>query len=231
MRIGIFSDPHYSSQKITCGKRYNSRSLEKIQKAYGHFEDEGCDLVVCLGDLIDKESSVDIELENLRKISAIMKSCPSPTVCLMGNHDAFALSAEQFYTTLGIEPPSDMYIDGKALIFLDACFFSDGASYAPGDTDWTDAFLPNEDGLKEKLCRIDGNSYLFIHQNIDPSISEDHRISNSGSVLEIINQSHTVKAVFQGHYHPGARSSHDGVEYIALPAMCENEAAFFIYDI
>ena len=33
MKLGIFTDSHYSSQEVTCGNRYNSRSLEKIRKA------------------------------------------------------------------------------------------------------------------------------------------------------------------------------------------------------
>jgi 3',5'-cyclic AMP phosphodiesterase CpdA len=231
MRIGIFSDPHYSSQEITCGKRYNSCSLAKIRAAYEDFKREHCDLIVCLGDLTDKEETIEKELQNLREISDVMHDCRVPTVCLMGNHDAFTLTPEQFYGTLGIDPPADRCIDGKTLIFLDACYFRSGVRYAPGDSDWRDAFLPNESVLKEKLDRAEHDVYIFIHQNIDPSVRADHRISNAESVFEIIGQSGAVKAVFQGHYHPGKHSKHDGVEYVTLPAMCENEAAYFIYEI
>ena len=55
MKIGLFADAHYSSQEITCGKRYNSLSLEKIRQAYRFFAEKDCDLIVCLGDLIDRE--------------------------------------------------------------------------------------------------------------------------------------------------------------------------------
>ena len=231
MRIGIFSDPHYSSQEITCGKRYNSRSLAKIRAAYEDFKREHCDLIVCLGDLTDKEETIEKELQNLREISDVMHDCRVPTVCLMGNHDAFTLTEEQFYGALGIDPPADRCVDGKTLIFLDACYFQSGARYAPGDSDWRDTFLPNSLDLQEKLRRAGRDVYIFIHQNIDPSVKANHRIANAESVFEIIRQSGAVKAVFQGHYHPGMYSTHDGVEYITLPAMCENEAAYFIYEI
>ena len=231
MRIGIFSDPHYSSQEITCGKRYNSRSLAKIRAAYAHFERMHCDLIICLGDVTDTEKTTEKEIENLREISAVMHGTAIPTVALMGNHDAFTLTEKQFYGTLGIDPPADRCIDGKTLIFLDACYFRSGARYAPGDSDWRDTFLPNEYTLKEKLDRAEGDTYIFIHQNIDPNVKANHRIANAESVFEIIRQSGAVKAVFQGHYHPGMYSTHDGVEYITLPAMCENEAAYFIYEI
>ena len=231
MRIGIFSDPHYSSQEITCGKRYNSRSLTKIRAAYEHFKREHCDLIVCLGDLTDKEETIEKELQNLREISAVMHDCSIPTVCLMGNHDAFTLTPEQFYGALNIDPPADLCIDGKTLIFLDACYFRSGVRYVPGDSDWRDAFLPNSFDLQEKLCRVGRDVYIFIHQNIDPVVRADHRIANAESVIEIIRESHAVKAVFQGHYHRGMHSVHGGVEYITLPAMCENESAYFTYEL
>ena len=33
MKIGLWTDSHYSTALLTCGKRYNSASLEKIRKA------------------------------------------------------------------------------------------------------------------------------------------------------------------------------------------------------
>ena len=43
MKIGLYTDSHYSSQEVTCGCRYNSRSLDKIRVAYDFFERSGCD--------------------------------------------------------------------------------------------------------------------------------------------------------------------------------------------
>lgn len=63
MKLGIFTDSHYSSSELTCGCRYNSRSLEKIKEAYRMFENEGCDLVLCLGDLTDTETTYEKECE------------------------------------------------------------------------------------------------------------------------------------------------------------------------
>ena len=85
MKIGIFTDSHYSSQEVTCSVRYNSKSLEKIKAAYSHFEKEQCDLVICLGDLIDHEDSHQKEIENLTKVAKVIKNSAVKTVCLMGN--------------------------------------------------------------------------------------------------------------------------------------------------
>ena len=68
MKMGLFTDSHYSSAEMTCGNRYNSKSLYKIKKAFEYFQNEKCDLVVCLGDLIDKEDDHKKEVKNLKEI-------------------------------------------------------------------------------------------------------------------------------------------------------------------
>ena len=232
MRLGIYTDPHYSSQELTCGVRFNSRSLEKIREAYKFFESERCDLAVCLGDLIDSENGHETEIDNLRKIADIIKSSPIPTVCLMGNHDAFAFEKEEFYGILGEETvPEDRVLCGKRLLFLDACYFENGARYMPGGSDWTDTFFPFEEELREAVSSSTEDIYVFIHQNLDPAAGERHCVANYKSVNAILSESQKVRAVYQGHFHPGCRNVLDGISYVTFPAMCESDGAYFIEDI
>ena len=231
MKIGVYTDAHYSSQEITCGRRYNSQSLRKIKEAYEFFKKECCGLVVCLGDLIDTEQTIEKEVQNLIDIATIIRKSNIPTVCLMGNHDAFVLDRKRFYEILGIPSIDELHLNGRRLLFWDACYFKNGSHYAPGDTDWTDSFLPNDEGIQKKLASSAEDTYIFVHQNIDPAIRADHRIFNADKVFAIINESGIVKAVFQGHYHSGCHSEYSGVNYITLPAMCEGENAFWTYDI
>ena len=231
MKFGIYTDCHYSSADITCGKRYNSQSLRKIKEAYELFEKERCKFVVCLGDLIDTEPTIEQEIKNLTEIAKIIQESNIPTVCLMGNHDSFVLDRKRFFEILGISPIDNLCIEGRRFLFLDACYFKNGKHYAPGDTDWRDCCLPNIESLHSNLLGITEDTYIFIHQNIDPSVSSDHRLFNADKVFSLINESDVVKIVFQGHYHPGCYSEYNGVKYITLPAMCESENAFWIYDI
>ena len=76
-----------------------------------------------------------------------------------------------------------------------------------------------------------GDVYVFLHQNIDPNIREDHRLYNSVEINDLLHESGKVKAVYQGHYHPGAESKHGDIEYFSFPAMCENENAHYILNI
>ena len=230
MKIGLFSDAHYSSAALTCERRYNNKSLGKIEQAYRFFEREGCALAVCLGDLIDTEATVEQEKENLARVGQVIRQSTVPTVCLMGNHDAFVLERAEFYEILGLSPVEELHLDGRRLLFLDTCYFKDGRHYAPGDSDWTDCFLPDAESLRARLAQR-GDTYLFLHQNIDPAVMENHRLGNADHVFSVIRESGRVKAVFQGHFHPGCRSEYDGISYITLPAMCESEDAYFVMEI
>ena len=122
MKIGIFSDSHYSSYELTCQFRRNNQSLRKIKEAYDYFSSEGCEMVICLGDLIDYERSLSEVLDNLREIAKLFASYDIKTVAMMGNHDAFTVSVEEFYSILKGCEPEDMSIEGKNLLFLDNIF-------------------------------------------------------------------------------------------------------------
>ena len=148
----------------------------------------------------------------------------------MGNHDAFTFVPQEFYRILGMDAPSTIETGGKKLLFLDACYFKSGVHYMPGDSDWTDTFYPHVKELEAEL-NSKQEIYIFIHQNLDTNIHESHLLHNAEQINEMLACSGNVKAVYQGHYHPGDRNMLGGIEYVAFPAMCENEDAVYILEI
>ena len=230
MKIGIYSDPHYSSQELTGGNRYNSRSLDKMKAAYADFTAAGCDLIVCLGDLTDTEDTHEREEQNMRQIAALFAACPIPTVCVMGNHDAYVFEPDAFYAMLGGCEPLDWIAEGKTLLFLSANYNPDGSPYHPHAFHWDKCYLPTE-GLAERLAAAEGDVYVFLHQNLDAACPADHRPANADEVCEILTAAGNVKAVYQGHFHWGADTEKDGVRYVTLPAMCCFENTHRIIEI
>ena len=232
MKLGIFTDSHFSSAELSCGNRYNSDALNRISNALRFFSAQKCDTIICLGDLIDKESEHSKEVENLRKLSELFSTCEIPIYVLMGNHDAFAFDVDEFYNVLGEKyRPNNLYGSSCNLIFSDACCFKNGKHYKPGDSDWTDTFLKDTDVLQMSLNKASGDTYIFVHQNIDSSIREDHRIYNDVYVRSILEKSDKVKTVFQGHYHAGKNSEINGIKYITFPALCEDKNAYFTVEV
>ena len=231
MKIGLYADPHYADREFTGDRRRNRASLQKIKDAYAEFTSAGCELAICLGDLADSDKPHEKELNNLQVLAQTIHSFPVPTFCITGNHDSFAYGNEEFYRVLGGCEPRDIHAPGLDLLFLDACYFKDGRRYERGDTDWRDTFLPDVKGLEKRLAGCAGSVYIFMHQNIDPQVPEVLRLSNDAEVRDILEKSGKVKAVYQGHHHPGHKTVWNGIEYISLPAMCEYENAHEIIEI
>ena len=131
---------------------------------------------------------------------------------------------DAFYEILGQQhKPYTVIADGAALVFLDACYFASGAHYQPGDSGWTDTYYPHTDVLRNTLSELRCPVSVFLHQNVDPNIREDHRLSNDMDLRRIFEESGVVRNVICGHYHPGMESDLNGVHYLTLPALCERE--------
>ena len=230
MKIGLFTDAHYSSQELTCGKRRNRLSLGKLREAYAFFAGQGCGLCISLGDLIDKNDSHAADVRHLEEIGEVIASSGIETLCVMGNHDAFTFRKEEYYRILGGCEPADRTVDGLRLIFADTCYFQNGERYTPAGGDWTDCFLPEEAAFLSALSGSETPAVVFLHHNIDPAVPQDHRLFNADALFRGIGGSNKVKTVFQGHYHPGMRSRYGDVRYVTLPAVCENDHAYFVFD-
>lgn len=232
MKLGFFTDPHYGSDRPDVKNRVYSQSLRKMGEAYAHFAAEKCELVICLGDLIDREKNHADEIAHLRQAAEVIDASGIRTLCVMGNHDAFTFTPEEFYEILGAaHRPQDLSVGGRNLIFLDACYYSDGTHYIVGDDRWEDTFCPCAAALEQKLRTLQGDTYLFLHQNVDPTLPENHRLFNDAQLRKIFESSSIVKTVFQGHYHPGNRCIHNGIQYVTFSAMSDGEDAFWTVEI
>lgn len=228
MKIGLFTDSHYSSVEVPGCVRQHTKSLKKIEEAFEVFSRENCDFVICLGDLTDQENDHLKEIDNLKKVSTVFSKYDLNVRVVMGNHDAFSFEVDEFYDILGHQyRPENIFGESKNLIFLDACYFKTGVHYQPGDSDWTDTFYPKTSELEKILSVIKGDVYIFMHQNIDPEIEDELRLSNDGDVRQILENSNKVKIVFQGHNHPGCKSEINGIKYVTCRAMCEHEEEYY----
>ena len=228
MKIGLFSDPHYSDKKSS-GNRLNSLSYDKITEAMTYFKEQNTNIVICLGDLTDDCIDVSDNPKALIKITEMINSFGIKFYSLMGNHDCLSFTKEEFDAlTNGFYPPFKIENDESALIFLDANFEENGEKYKKGDIDWTNTFLPQEqiEALIQEL-KSSKDKYIFIHQNIDNTVQEHHIVRNADRIREILENASNVKMVIQGHFHQGNDREINGIKYHTLPAMCEGHNNYF----
>lgn len=227
MKVGIFTDSHY------CSREGNCDSLQKIKAAVSYFEKENCSIIVFLGDLIDKEDNHKKEIENLKQISDIFNKCSIKIYVIIGNHDTFSFTKNEFYTILGEEyRPENTCINGKNLLFIDSCHSHDANPYTPGFCNWSDIYYPHTDELCHCLSNLGGDeTYVFSHHNLDPAVTENHRIKNAAQIRKILENSGKVRTVFQGHDHRYTKSDINGIHYITYPSILETAQAIYIADI
>ena len=238
MKLALFTDPHYCDKEVTCRTRRPILSYGKIREAMETFVREGVDFVLCLGDIIDKCDDPQTNVDKTKEIADLIHSYPLPFYSLMGNHDAHVFTREEFnelINNMPFTPPSSITVKGKVLILLNANYNDDGTPYVPGEVDWKNTYIPEEQlrHMEQRLSEADvTEAYVFLHQNLDPEVQKDHIVRNAATVREAIRASGKVKAVFQGHYHRGHQTVIDGIPYHTLPAMCEGEEnRFEIIDI
>lgn len=193
MKILIYADPHFcSSSSIIRGKGANGFS-ERINNLMQSFDfvnkmarENGCDRIICLGDLFDKP---DLTAE---EITAISQCDIGSHEFIIGNHDA--LSNDLLFNAVNMFKNSKIYkeptleiIEGKQFVFL------------PYVTE------TSRKSLKETLVDIGVNTeettIIFSHNDIS-GIQYGSFLSKVGySVNEILDVSDLY---INGHIHNGA---------------------------
>lgn len=230
MKIGVFTDAHY------CGREriedYRPRlSLKKVNEMLADFKNQGVELVICLGDLLNLEASEAQNEENLRIISKPLRESGIRCLLIPGNHDAEIFSREKYAELSGIElAPLAVDCGDTRLILLDAGYYDTGVRHAPPETDWTNSYVPPQElqWFKEQLADSSKRCIVFTHQCLDFGVECHHLIRNAVHINSIICDSGNVSHVYSGHYHWGAESSLNGIAYSTLPAMFLGERNYYL---
>ena len=96
MRIGLFTDSHYCNKEMLGEGRRPALGYERIENELPKFKENGVELVICLGDLVDDCHDEIKNIEMIRKISFMIRSFGMDFYCLMGNHDYQNFTREEF---------------------------------------------------------------------------------------------------------------------------------------
>ena len=169
---------------------------------------------------------------------------PGPRFHVAGNHDFDKISLEDFlaHTENSDEMKGLTHYaftkGGIKYIVLDACYNTmAGEHYSDGNLKWSVSMVPDfeVEWLRKVLAEGSEPVIVFIHQllnfwdsshgKIAGKIPDGYFIRNAAEVVDVLEQSRRVLAVFSGHYHSGWYSERRGIHYIVGKGMVENDAA------
>ena len=234
MKVGLFSDPHYCKADDIGLNRRPALSFDKIKGAMEDFKKQGVELCFCLGDLVDHASGDTKEkvLENLNKILTLVRSYGIPFYLVPGNHDYVDFSRKDLKDAglliSDLLPFVEVDTAKCKFVLIDANIRSSGNHFDIEGHVWDDACL--DDTLVEKIAaslRCDKECIVMVHENLDPTVDQNHIIKNSEALCKAIKESGTVKLVLQGHFHYGSDWYDQNIHYHTLKAMCLGEENYY----
>lgn len=234
IRFGLITDIHFAHRPVH-GTRYYEQSMPKLTEAIKVFNERNLDFIIELGDLKDQGEKPERlqTLSFLDEIEQRLHTFKGPVYHVLGNHDMDSLSKAEFLNhtknpgdTKG-KPYYSFISNGIKFIVLDGNCNEDGSDYDSGRFDWTKAFIPaTQKAWLQKELQIDNLPVvIFIHELLDAfsGIDKELCIGNAAEIVSILEQSHTVFAVIQGHHHPGNYSFRNGIHYFTMPGMIEGD--------
>ena len=187
------------------------------------------DFVIELGDFKDQDKTpVEAKtLSYLRRIEQVLAGFAGPRYHVVGNHDFDSLSKAQYLgviTNGSIRPASTHYTfvtNGIRAIVLDADHKADGSDYDHGNFQWFDTNIdaPQLAWLEKTLAASREPVLIFVHQPLDGDVQP--WVTNARAVRALLEHSHRVIGVFQGHIHEGGYNVINGIPYVTLKGVTE----------
>lgn len=233
MRIGYLTDIHLREAvpgSSPIARRLSRQMTEMVPRCLDRLCEQGVDLVLCTGDLID-DPAHPLALEDLRMVRDMFERCKMPTMLIPGNHDP---RPDLFYR---IVPEPDrgrkdrgLRISGCEVILFhrDACTEGEEACTRSDD----------EMAVLEGVC-LDapsgaGMAIIAQHYVVYPDHNEGypHNYRNDAAIRQLMEQSRRPILSISGHYHPGIPLiEHRGVRYFAGGAFCEAPHPYYVIEI
>lgn len=222
MRIILFTDAHYARGLPPSGGRMYAQGLNRLRRV-AHLAG-AADAFINLGDLVNDAGSPELNAASVRDALAALGALGAPCYSLAGNHDAEVAPKRDF---TGHEDGAwALEMGGLEWLMLDSNYTSAGASYRGFNFDWRDAALPagQLNWLRAQLSRPGPPLVILSHHPLCGDISDPHVIRNAPEVASaILGARRPVRALIQGHYHPGARRALGGIPSYIVPALCMGE--------
>jgi len=233
--LGIFADLHAHDTDSPGEAKIMVNYDERLSLCIAAMNAFPVDLVVQLGDLVNGRFVIGEELGEpgriltiLDNVEAIYAQFAGPRYYVLGNHDIYDLSKEEFLARVDSTSKYLSFdVKGYHFVILDAQYNRKGEDLS--HVGWVvQGYIPPFElqWLIDDLATTSNPTIVFVHQRLDVDfdfLSGGPAISNTEEVKTILSDSGVVIAVFQGHDHENALSLIDGIHYVTFEALVNED--------
>ena len=232
LQIGIVTDVHAHDLDSPLEGKMMASYPERLGAFINAMNAWPADLVIELGDFVNGWVVLGIEPGNpyripqiLEEAEAIYSRFDGPRYHVIGNHDVYNLSKEEYLERVNITSTYYSFDAGAYhVVILDVQYDEGGNDLAYTYTG-VRGFVPKTEmeWLQEDLAGTDRPTIVCVHQMLDTEPTEAGwtLIGNAVEVRALLAESGVVIAVFQGHDHANRYSLIDGIHYITFKALVD----------
>ena len=232
LQIGIVTDVHAHDLDSPLEGKMMASYPERLGAFINAMNAWPADLVIELGDFVNGWVVLGIEPGNpyripqiLEEAEAIYSRFDGPRYHVIGNHDVYNLSKEEYLERVNITSTYYSFDAGAYhVVILDVQYDEGGNDLAYTYTG-VRGFVPKTEmeWLREDLAGTDRPTIVCVHQMLDTEPTEAGwtLIGNAVEVRALLAESGVVIAVFQGHDHANRYSLIDGIHYITFKALVD----------
>ena len=234
LRIGVFADLHAHNTNSPVEEHVYTNYGQRLQAFVDAMNAWPADLVIQLGDFVNGKFVLGAKLGDAARIPGILEKAESiyatfngPRYYVLGNHDVYDLSKEEFIQRVDAASTYHSFDAGAYhIVILDAQYDKKGNDL--GHAGWVvQGNIPQVqlDWLSEDLAATDLPTIVCVHQPLDVDfdlLSGGPAIANAEDVKAILSGSGVVVAVFQGHEHENAYSLLNGIHYVTFEGLLDH---------
>ena len=236
LRLGIFTDLHAHDTDSPTEGKFMTEYPARLTACIEAMNAWPADLVIELGDFVNGNFVVGAPLGDsaripgiLDKAEAIYAQFDGPRYYVLGNHDVYDLSKDEFLSHTGAAWTYGSFDAGAYhFVILDAQYDKKGKDLSHAG--WVvQGNIPQaeRDWLAADLAQTDRPTIVCVHQRLDV----DHDFLSGGGpeiignklVQEILENAGVVIAVFQGHEHKNAHTVINGIHYITFDQLTDED--------
>ena len=234
LRVGIFTDLHAHDTDSPVEGKVMTTYPQRLEACVDAMNAWPADLVIQLGDFVNGNYVMGAPLGDPARIvdildqaDAIYAKLDTPRYYVLGNHDVYDLSKEEFLAhTAATETFTSFDAGAYHFVIFDAQYDKNGEDL--GHAFWVvqgNIPQPEIDWLASDLAATGKPTIVCVHQRLD--VDKDllsgggPEILGNKVVQQVMEDSGVVIAVFQGHDHENADTVINGIHYIEFDQLTD----------